>query len=117
MNILESIDNLIIEVAAQQPPAPPPQGEGEAPPAAAAPPEAPPAPQVKAPKQITSFVKKMVKDFGPDGNKSMDMNYMRKAREALGITGGAVSKTIDMIQNGATPEDVEISIKKNTRKF
>jgi len=59
----------------------------------------------------------MVKDFGPEGSKSMDMNYMRKARETLGITGGAVSKTIEMIQDGSTPEDVVLSIKKNTKKF
>jgi hypothetical protein len=107
-NILDNILNLIEEVAAEQPQAPPPQGEGQVPPAP---------PPIKAPAKIKSFINKMVKDFGPEGSGKMDMVYMRKARETLGVPGGMVSKLAEKAQEGATPEDLILSIKKETDKF
>lgn len=111
--ILECTLDLIEEAEQQQeapqppqPPKQPPQSEEE-----------PPPPKVKVPSKIKSFINKMIKDFGPDGNASMDMKFMRKARETLGITGGKVSKVIDKIEAGASPEEVIADIKSNTDKF
>jgi len=72
--------------------------------------------QEQIPPVIRKFITKMISDFGT-GNKSLDMDYMHTAKETLGITGGEVSKIIELIQGGATLEDVIVSIKSNTEKF
>lgn len=106
-NILNDINNLIIEAAAEE----------EEQQAAAQQPEPPPTQAIKAPPEIQRFITKMVNDFGPEGDKTMDMKYMRNARETLGITGGTVSKLVEKIQDGAIVDDLLLGIKGNTEKF
>jgi hypothetical protein len=140
MSILEYTFNLINEAGKQQkeeaPPGPeqdqeaPPQQKEQGPPPQEQPQQAPPQPpkqppqkqkdppsNVKVPSKIKSFISKMVKDFGPDGSASMDMKFMRKARETLGITGGKVSKVIEKIGDGATSDDIFADIKGSTDKY
>jgi hypothetical protein len=128
MNIINNIFDLIIEAeqapppqeAAPPPPVPPKSQEAppEPEPQQEAPPPPPPVP-IKAPPQIKSFITKMIKDFGDGGKgKSLDMKYMRQARETLGVNSKFVSKLIEKIQDGdVDPNSLLASVQKTTPKF
>jgi hypothetical protein len=127
MTIINNIFNLIEEaeqeqqqVPSQAAPVPPKQQEPppEPEPQQEAPPPAPPAP-IKVPPQVKAFITKMIKDFGDGGKgKSLDMKYMRTAKDALGINSKMLSKLIGNIQDGdVDPNALLASVQKTSPKF
>ncbi|MBC8427448.1 MAG: hypothetical protein H8D97_01010 [Proteobacteria bacterium] len=84
-----------------------------------APPQEQQAPAIKIPPKIKSFINKLIKDFGPEGNKSMDLKTNRNIRDTLGISSSEVSKLMDKLkeEQGRTVEDLAASIAPNTDKL
>ena len=70
----------------------------------------------KIPPKIKSYLNKLIKDFGPEGTKSMDMKINRKIRDTLGISSGEVSKLMDKLKEGASVDELAASVAPSSDK-
>ncbi|MEO5350441.1 MAG: hypothetical protein H7836_12445 [Magnetococcus sp. YQC-3] len=66
---------------------------------------------------ISTFINQLMVDFGPGGSAGLDLEYMRKIKNVLGINGGEVSQLIELIQSGAPIENIINSLKDSSRNF